>query len=140
MKRTDTESSSEWRTPRWVGRLGWILLVVVVGLLLVSVVLERGVTWGSVGRLLPGLTAVVCILISRMGTRATTDVLETTGSGLRRHRIPWDQVNDLRPDKPSRWADVLQAHLVDGSTIILQGVPPVDLPRLQELRQQASQS
>lgn len=140
MERTDTESSSEWCTPRWLGWFGWILLVVAVVLLLVSVVLERGLSWGSLGRFLSGLTAVACILISRMGTRATTTVLETTGTGFRRHRIPWAQVNDLRPDKPSRWANVVQAHLVDGSTVILQGVPPADLPRLQELRHRASQS
>ncbi|MFK5584373.1 PH domain-containing protein [Serinicoccus sp. LYQ131] len=140
MKRTDTERSSEWGSPRWLGWLGWILLVVAVVLLIVSVVVERGVTWGSVSRVLPGLTPVVLILLSRMGTRATPDVLETTGSVLRRHRIPWDQVSDLRPDKPSRWADVIQAHLVDGSTVILQGVPPADLPRLQELRDHATRS
>ncbi len=29
---------------------------------------------------------------------------------------------------------------MDGSTVPLQGIPPADLPRLQELRQRASQS
>jgi hypothetical protein len=139
MRRTDTESSSTWGTPRWLGWLGWILLVGVVVLLLVDVLSEGGVTWGSAGRSLSGLTVVGVILMSRIGTRATTSELETTGRGLRRRRIPWAQVSDLRPDKPNRWADVVEAHLVDGSTVPLQGVPPADLPRLQELRQRASQ-
>lgn len=140
MRRTDTESSSTWGSPRWLGWLGWILLVVVVVLLLVDVTSEGGVTWGALGRSLTGLTAVGVIVISRIGTRATTSDLETTGRGLRTRRIPWAQLNDLRPDQPNRWADVVQAHLVDGSTVPLQGVPPADLPRLQELRERAGQS
>lgn len=139
MRRTDTESSSRWGSPLWLRWLGWILLMAVVVLLLVDVISHRGVTWGSVGRSLSGLTAVCVILISRVGTRATTSDLETTGLALRSRRIPWAQVSDLRPDQPNRWADVVQAHLVDGSTVPLRGVPPADLPRLQELRQRASQ-
>ena len=87
MRRTDTESSSTWGTPRWLGWLGWILLVGVVVLLLIDVLSEGGVTWGSAGRSLSGLTAVGVILMSRIGTRATTSEMETTGRGLRRRRI-----------------------------------------------------
>lgn len=139
MRRTDTESSSSWGTPQWLGWMGWTLLVAVVVLLLVDVTSEGRITWGAVGRSLAGLTAAGLIVISRIGTRATTSDLQTTGRGLRTRRIPWAHVSDLRPDKPDRWADIVEAHLVDGSTVPLQGVPPADLPRLHELRQRASQ-
>ncbi|ANS78015.1 hypothetical protein SGUI_0619 [Serinicoccus hydrothermalis] len=78
------------------------------------------------------------IVLSRLGTRATTSDLETTGRGVRARRIPWEQVSDLWADQPNRWAEVVEAHLVDGSTVPLAGVPPADLPRLQELRQRAT--
>ena len=138
MRRTDDGDSSRWGGPRWLGRLGWILLAATLVIFLISVVSEGALTWGSLGRALSGLTAVGVIVLSRLGTRATTSELETTGRGVRARRIPWEQVSDLRADQPNRWAEVVEAHLVDGSTVPLAGVPPADLPRLQDLRQRAT--
>lgn len=139
MRRTDTETSARWGAPRWLGWFGWILLAATVAVLLVGVVLERGVTWGTLGRLLPVVSAVGIIVLARIGTRITAGGVETTGRGVRVVEVPWDQVTDVQPDKPNRWADVLQAHLLDGSVVPLQGVPPSDLPRVQEFRDRAPQ-
>ena len=133
--RRDAEDSSTWGVPRWLGPLGWLLLGAVVVLVVVEVVHERRVTWHTVVRSLTGLSAVGLIVSSRIGTRATTSGLTTTG--IRRRRVTWTQVSDLGPDRSGRWSGVVVAHLVDGTTLQLQGVPPKDLSRLRELREGA---